>query len=79
MAKTKLAVTIDSRLLDELDELVDSGVFANRSQAMESAVADKLQRLRRTRLARESAKLNPADERALADERMVGEVEWPEY
>lgn len=79
MAKTKLAVTIDSRLLDELDELVGSGVFANRSQAMESAVADKLQRLRRTRLARESAKLNPADERALADERMVGEVEWPEY
>ena len=41
---------------------------ANRSQAGEAALADKLERLARTRLARESAKLDPREEKRLADE-----------
>jgi hypothetical protein len=41
---------------------------------------DKLNRLERTRLAREYAKLDPAVEQTLADESLVAEADpWPEY
>jgi metal-responsive CopG/Arc/MetJ family transcriptional regulator len=79
MPKTKVALTIDSALLDQVDRLVASARFPNRSQAVESALAEKLARLRRTRLADECAKLNPAEERGLADEPFGADVAWPEY
>lgn len=80
MPKTKVAVTLDQRVLAELDELVARGHFPNRSQAIEAALAEKLERLSRTRLARESAKLDPAEEKALAEEGLRAELEaWPEY
>jgi metal-responsive CopG/Arc/MetJ family transcriptional regulator len=78
--KTKLAVTLDADLVENLDNLVAARQFANRSQAIESAVAEKLGRLARTRLARECAKLDPHEERALAEEGLAGGAEtWPEY
>ena len=52
--------------------------FPNRSQAVESALAEKLGRLARTRLATECAKLDPALEQRLADEGLDGDS-WPEY
>jgi len=58
---------------------VSRGVFPSRSKLIQDAVAEKLQRLRRVRLARECAKLKPEEERAVAEERLAGEVEWPEY
>jgi metal-responsive CopG/Arc/MetJ family transcriptional regulator len=80
MAKTKVALTLDRDLLERLDELVERRRFRNRSQAVESALADKLQRLARTRLARESAKLNPREEKRLADEGLAKDfASWPEY
>ena len=80
MAKTKVAVTLDSELIDRVDKLVKAGRFPNRSQAIESAVAEKLERLERGRLARECAKLNPKEEQALADEGLaVDHDAWPEY
>jgi metal-responsive CopG/Arc/MetJ family transcriptional regulator len=80
MAKTKLAVTLDSTLVTELDQLVAKRRFANRSQAVEIAVAEKLERLSRARLARECAKLDPAEEGAMAEEGLAGGREtWPEY
>lgn len=80
MPKTKLAVTLDTALVSELDQLVSKRRFANRSQAVEIAVAEKLQRLAKVRLARECAKLDPAEERALAEEGLAGSREtWPEY
>ncbi len=80
MPKTKVALTIESALLEEVDELVSRRRFRSRSQAIEAALADKLARLSRTRLARESARLNPGEEKRLAEEGM-GEVlgSWPEY
>jgi metal-responsive CopG/Arc/MetJ family transcriptional regulator len=66
--RTKVAVRLDSRVLDHLDELVASERFPSRSQAIESAVIDKLERIQHTRLARECAKLNPPEEQILADE-----------
>jgi len=78
--KAKVAITLDAELLDRVDELVARREFRNRSQAIETALAEKLMRARRTRLARECAKLNPADEKALAEEGLGGSVDaWPEY
>jgi len=80
MAKTKVAVTLDTSLVKELDQFVAQRRFANRSQAIEGAIAEKLARLARTRLARECAKLDPDEERALAEEGLAGGAEtWPEY
>jgi hypothetical protein len=56
------------------------GRVSNRSQAIEIAVAEKLDRLERGRLARECAKLNPKDEQAFADEGLpIDRDAWPEY
>lgn len=80
MPKRKVAVTLDSELLDELDEMIARREFPNRSQAIEAAVADKLKRLAGTRLARESARLDRVEERAFAEEGMGTELHaWPEY
>jgi metal-responsive CopG/Arc/MetJ family transcriptional regulator len=80
MPKTKVAVTIETELLKELDELIAGAAFPNRSQAIEAAVAEKLDRIRHGRLARESAKIDPKEEKALAEEGLGAELEaWPEY
>ena len=80
MPKAKVALTIDAELLNRVDDLVARRRFRNRSQAVEAALAEKLARLARTRLAEESAKLDPAEERRLADEGLVASGEtWPEY
>ena len=80
MPKTKLAVTLDTTLVGELDHLVSKRRFASRSQAIEVAVAEKLERPARTRLAQECSKLNPDEERALAEEGLAGSRDtWPEY
>ena len=80
MPKTKVALTLESRLLEQVDDLVEQKRFRNRSQAVETALADKLHRLARTRLAREVAKLNPREEKRLAEDGLVDALEsWPEY
>ena len=80
MATSKIAITIDRNTLDQLDLLVKSHFFPNRSRAIQEAVAEKLQRLEKSRLARECAKLNPQFEQALAEEGLEMEIdEWPEY
>lgn len=80
MPKTKVAVTLSAEILRELDALIADQRFPNRSQAVEMALAEKLERLSHARLARESAKLDPAEEKALAEEGMSIEIAaWPEY
>jgi metal-responsive CopG/Arc/MetJ family transcriptional regulator len=80
MGKEKIAITLDERSIGELDRLVEENVFQSRSQAIQEAVSEKLQRLKKTRLIAESAKLNPAFESDLAEEGLVEDVkEWPEY
>jgi metal-responsive CopG/Arc/MetJ family transcriptional regulator len=78
--KSKIAVTLDTDLLERVDGLVAEHRYPNRSQAIEVAVSEKLERLKRGRLAREAAKLDRREERALADEGlMADEASWPEY
>lgn len=80
MPKTKVAVTLESTLLDELDGLVAAHQFPSRSSAIETAVSEQLARLARTRLTREVAKLDAQEEKALAEEGMGAELgAWPEY
>jgi Arc/MetJ-type ribon-helix-helix transcriptional regulator len=78
--KTKVAVTVDSALLERVDALVVARRFANRSQAVEAALAETVARAARTRLASECAKVNPREEQALAEEGFAGSRDtWPEY
>jgi metal-responsive CopG/Arc/MetJ family transcriptional regulator len=80
MRSVKIAITLDQDLVARLDQLVEENQFPSRSRAVQEAVRDKLQRLQRSRLARESAKLDPAFEQALADEGLTEDCEqWPEY
>lgn len=80
MAKTKIAVTLEGKLVQQLDALVAERRYANRSQAVETAVAEKLERAQRSRLAHECAKLDPKEEKALAEEGMGSDLAtWPEY
>ena len=80
MGRSKVAISLDESTLNRLDKLVQKQVFPNRSQAIEEAVAEKLARLERSRLAQECAKLDPAFEKALAEEGLSEDrAEWPEY
>jgi len=80
MPSSKIAITLNRELLVEVDRLVAEGRFPNRSQAIQAAVRDRLDRMRRTRLAEEATKLDPAEERAIADEGLAGELDsWPVY
>jgi metal-responsive CopG/Arc/MetJ family transcriptional regulator len=80
VSKGKIAITLDERSIGELDRLVKENVFNNRSQAVQEAVSEKLERLSKTRLSRESAKLNPDLEKQLAEEGLTADIEeWPEY
>ncbi len=80
MVRSKVAISLDKSTLNRLDKLVQKQVFPSRSRAIEEAVAEKLARLERSRLAQECAKLDPAFEKALAEEGLSEDrAEWPEY
>ena len=80
MRASKIAITIDSTLVDELDRLVVEKKFPNRSRAIQIAVTEKPERIHATRLAVECSKLNPEFEQKLADEGLREELDlWPEY
>ena len=80
MSVAKITISIDEHLLHRLDVLVQSRVFPNRSQAVQSAVQEKIARLGMTRLAQECAKLDPQEEQALADAGLAAEAaQWPPY
>ncbi len=80
MATAKVAVTLEEKTLERLDQLIRKRVFANRSRAIQQAVEEKIDRIDRGRLARECAKLDPSFEKAMAEEGMSEELhQWPEY
>ena len=74
MPRAKIAVTLDEETLERIDRLVQERVFPNRSRAIQTAVREKLEKMGRNRLAQECAKLDPAQEQALADEGFVGSM-----
>lgn len=68
MSTAKIAITIDEELLARLDEWVDHQQLPSRSQAVQQAIEEKLERVSRSRLARECEKLDPAFEQQMAAE-----------
>ena len=80
MGSAKVAITIEEDLLTQVDRWVAEGRYPNRSQAIQAALRDKLERVRKRRLAEEAAKLDPNEERALAEEGFAAASEtWPAY
>lgn len=79
MSSAKIAISLDPEALRQVDQLVEGGKFPSRSKLIQDAVAEKLRRMRRTRLAQECAKLQRPAEQAAAEEFFHGEAEWPEY
>jgi metal-responsive CopG/Arc/MetJ family transcriptional regulator len=80
MGKEKIAITLDKKDIGELDSLVNKRVFQSRSQAIQEAVSEKLQRMKRTRLAEECSRLVPTHEKEMTEEGFAKDMkEWPEY
>ncbi len=80
MGSVKVAITLDRRTVQRVDELVAHDVFPNRSRAIQAAVTEKLTRMDRNRLATECLKLDPGFEKALAEEGLSRDAaSWPEY
>jgi Arc/MetJ-type ribon-helix-helix transcriptional regulator len=77
MSRAKIVISLDPETLRQVGRLVESGLFPNRGRFIQDAVTEKLQHLRRSRLAQECSKLQPAVERAAAEEFFQGEAEWP--
>jgi Arc/MetJ-type ribon-helix-helix transcriptional regulator len=79
MATSKVAVTLERTTLAEVDRCVKEGRFPNRSRAVQLALSEMLARHKRRRLAEELQKLDPEEEKALAEEQFRGEATWPQY
>jgi metal-responsive CopG/Arc/MetJ family transcriptional regulator len=80
MSASKIAITLDEKLLERVDRLVAERKFPSRSRAIQLAVKAQLDRFDRSRLARECAKLDPKFEQQLAEEGASYDLEsWPEY
>lgn len=80
MATSKVAITIEEDTLRRIDQLVSSGIFPNRSKAVQIALEEKITRLDKFRLASESAKLNQREEQALSEEGLsIDNEEWEEF
>jgi Arc/MetJ-type ribon-helix-helix transcriptional regulator len=76
MGSAKVAISLDEGLLRVVDRWVKQGRYPNRSQAIQAALREKMERWKRTRLAEELAKVNREEEQALADEKLADEA-WP--
>jgi len=80
MTRAKIAITIDQVLLELLDNLVQNRIFNNRSQAINSALREKLSRIQKTRLELECKKLVIEEEREFADIGIEEDFkEWDKY
>jgi len=80
MAASKIAITIEKKILTRLDRLVRERVFPNRSKAIQQAIEEKINNLEKDRLSLECEKLDPQEEMKLAEEGFALEKDqWPEY
>ena len=64
----------------ERDDVMGAQRLRVRGKAIIGASGHKLRRLSRTRFARECAKLDAEEEKAMAEEALAADIEiWPEY
>ncbi len=74
MATVKIAISLDEGTVKRLDRLVKNRIFPSRSKVIQDAVEEKLNKMGKSRLARECAKLDPEFEKALAEEGLSYEL-----
>ncbi len=80
MTAAKIAITLDPRLLRQVDALVRGRRFKSRSHAIQTAVADKIGELGVSRLGLECAKLDPKEEKEWAELGIAEDSKsWPKY
>lgn len=80
MTTIKISISIEEEPVSKLDRLVKNHIFSNRGKVIQEAIEAKLSRIDKSRLAKESSKLDRKFERALAEEGFSSELEeWPEY
>ncbi len=65
MGAAQVAITLDERILRVIDRWVKQGRYPSRSQAIQAALREKMERWKRTRLADELTRLDPREERSL--------------
>ena len=75
MSTRKVAITLDEDTVREVDLLVAHRMFPSRSRVIQEAVAEKLVRLNRSRLAEQCELLDRSEEQAMAEEFSPGELE----
>jgi Arc/MetJ-type ribon-helix-helix transcriptional regulator len=77
---SKIAISMDRKLLGQVDRLVRGKRFKSRSQLIQAAVAEKIGDLNESALARECAKLDPQEEKNWAELGLAEDAKsWPEY
>ena len=80
MTAAKIAITMPRTLLRQVDAMVRSRRFKSRSHAIQSAVAEKISEMGESRLARECARLDPAEEKVWAELGLAEDSKsWPKY
>jgi metal-responsive CopG/Arc/MetJ family transcriptional regulator len=80
MSVAKIAISIDDKLLAKLDGFILQKEFKTRSQAIQIAVQNTIERLDHERLINACLQLDVHTERALADEGLTKDIEeWPEF
>jgi metal-responsive CopG/Arc/MetJ family transcriptional regulator len=80
MKYAKVAISIEESLLKKVDRLVKARTFESRSHAFQKAVEHALEKVERSRLAKECAKLDKSFERKLANHGLTRDLEeWPDY
>jgi metal-responsive CopG/Arc/MetJ family transcriptional regulator len=76
----KVAISIDREILERLDRFVKENALPSRSSVIQEAVEEKLERLDRSRLAKECAKLDASEEKAVAEQGLNEDLKnWPKY
>lgn len=79
MGAKKFAISIDEALVKKLDRAVKSGSVKNRSKALQLALSEYLIKLEIDEVKRECLKLNPKEEREMANEFVENAESWPKY
>lgn len=74
MAKTKVAVSLDARLVKNVDTLVRQRRYPSRSAAIEAALRTQAKASREEDYESMLDQIDPEEERALANERYKADV-----
>jgi metal-responsive CopG/Arc/MetJ family transcriptional regulator len=75
MGRATITISMDEKVLAEVDRWVSKESFPTRSTAIESAVQEQIAKLRRSRLTLACAGLDRVEEQAMAEEGYVPDLD----